>query len=91
MAAIKAPEIAVACVHQLGAHVRVLLTTGGMNFWNKAQTYNPIAWQQMQELSSSSSYSNNNNNNNNGKPLESGKEDDEPALQIHCTLIRIVA
>lgn len=50
VAAIKAPEIVNQLVDQIGADVRVLLTSGGSNFWNKAETYNPSMWKRMQEL-----------------------------------------
>jgi phosphopantothenoylcysteine decarboxylase len=44
VAAVKAPELAVR-LSKLGT-VKVLLTRGGGNFWSKAATYNPQAYQE---------------------------------------------
>lgn len=46
VAAVKSPEIAVRLVRE-HHDVCVLLTAGGLNFWNKAQEYNPTYWQEM--------------------------------------------
>ncbi len=48
VAAVKGPEL---CLHLLrqGFDVKVLLTHGGSNFWNKAQYYDPTSWQELQE------------------------------------------
>ena len=50
VAAVKGPEIAVRLVTECGYDVRVLLTRGGENFWNKAKDYNPKQWDLLQEL-----------------------------------------
>jgi hypothetical protein len=47
VAAIKGPEIAVKLVKRLDANVRVLLTRGGSNFWEKAVGYDEIEWAEM--------------------------------------------
>jgi 3-polyprenyl-4-hydroxybenzoate decarboxylase len=47
VAAIKGPELALALSTQLNGHVVVLLTQGGEHFWNKAENYNPKAWNQL--------------------------------------------
>jgi len=65
VAAVKAPELAVRLVRELSGRstgrgddddddddveVRVLLTSGGGNFWNKASEYDPRAWREMRQL-----------------------------------------
>jgi hypothetical protein len=60
VAAVKGPEIAVRLVNGLDFDVRILLTRGGENFWNKAKDYNPQYWKLLQKLLSRSSESNNN-------------------------------
>lgn len=55
VAAVKAPEIAVRLANELEVDVRILLTRGGENFWNKAKEYSPVYWDRLQcllELSS---------------------------------------
>lgn len=49
VAAVKGPEIAVRLARDDKMHVRVLLTSGGLNFWNKAQEYNPTYWEELQK------------------------------------------
>ncbi len=49
VAAIKGPELALVLSKELDAHVVVLLTNGGSNFWYKAQSYNPHIWKEYQE------------------------------------------
>jgi hypothetical protein len=49
VAAIKGPELAVKLVN-FGANVRVLLTKGGHNFWTKAEAYNQVQWDKLQEI-----------------------------------------
>ena len=49
VAAVKSPELAVRLVRDFDANVRVLLTIGGRNFWEKAQAYNPKLWESMRE------------------------------------------
>uniref|UniRef100_A0A7S1D871 Flavoprotein domain-containing protein n=1 Tax=Cyclophora tenuis TaxID=216820 RepID=A0A7S1D871_CYCTE len=51
VAAVKSPEIAVRLHRDLNADVRILLTSGGDNFWNKAQDYDGTAWNEFRELS----------------------------------------
>jgi phosphopantothenoylcysteine synthetase/decarboxylase len=50
VAAIKGPELAVRLVKGVDAHVRILLTKGGENFWNKAEAYNQIHWTTLHDL-----------------------------------------
>jgi hypothetical protein len=50
VAAIKGPEIAVRLVEELEVDVRVLLSHGGSNFWQKSQEYDPPYWNQLQKL-----------------------------------------
>ena len=48
VAAVKAPEIAVQLARSaVPCLVRVLLTKGGTVFWNKAQRYNPVVWDEL--------------------------------------------
>lgn len=55
VAAVKAPEIAVRLVLELDAQVRVLLSAGGSNFWNKAKDYDKKHWDLFQQILSASS------------------------------------
>ena len=50
VAAIKGPEIVVRLVKELQVNVRILLTQGGHNFWNKAEDYNPRVWKELDDL-----------------------------------------
>jgi hypothetical protein len=50
VAAVKAPELAVQLVEELGAQVRILLTEGGKNFWGKASQYDAEAWAKLQRF-----------------------------------------
>jgi len=51
VAAVKGPELAVALAQQLNAHVIVLLTRAGMNFWDRsAELYNPVIWKDLLAL-----------------------------------------
>ena len=49
VAAVKAPEIAVRLSRELKADVRVLLSRGGRNFWDKAGDYNANFWSIVQQ------------------------------------------
>jgi len=45
VAAVKGPELAVALARQLHAHIIVLMSRGGMSFWDRsAELYNPVVW-----------------------------------------------
>lgn len=44
VAAVKGPEIAVRLVTECNCDVRILLTRGGENFWNKAEAYDTHYW-----------------------------------------------
>lgn len=47
VAAIKGPELALKLSKELGdAHVAILLSAGGENFWYKAKEYDPQTWQE---------------------------------------------
>jgi phosphopantothenoylcysteine synthetase/decarboxylase len=50
VAAIKGPEIAVRLATKIKADVKILLTKGGENFWSKAKTYNPAAWNRLHSM-----------------------------------------
>ena len=50
VAAIKGPEIALLLSRELDAHVVVLLTHGGSNFWYKAKDYNPLIWEEYENF-----------------------------------------
>lgn len=50
VAAVKAPEIAVRLVHDFNAQVRVLLSAGGSNFWDKASEYHSEHWVMFQQI-----------------------------------------
>ena len=50
VAAIKGPELAIRLSKELDAHILILLTNGGQNFWDKAQSYNPEAWNLFSQL-----------------------------------------
>ena len=49
VAAVKGPEIAVRLAREVKVDVCVLLTAGGVNFWNKAQAYDPAYWDELQK------------------------------------------
>ena len=49
VAAIKCPELAVRLVRECDANVKVLLSQGGKNFWEKSRGYNPQYWDQLME------------------------------------------
>lgn len=49
VAAIKCPELAVVLVRTLDARVKVLLTAGGKNFWEKAEGYNSEYWRRLMD------------------------------------------
>ena len=48
VAAIKGPELCLRLMEQ-GFEVKVVLTSGGSNFWHKANEYNGEAWLKLQE------------------------------------------
>lgn len=50
VAAVKSPEIAVRLALGVNAEVKVLLTKGGENFWEKAEGYNKKYWDMMQDI-----------------------------------------
>ena len=52
VAAIKGPEIALLLSKELDAHVVVLLTHGGANFWYKAKEYNRKVWEEYKSCES---------------------------------------
>ena len=53
VAAVKAPEIAVRLVTECNAQVKVLLSAGGSNFWEKAKDYDSSSRESLQALLSS--------------------------------------
>ena len=51
VAAVKSPEIAVRLANSsLHAQVKVLLSSGGQNFWDKAIDYDTDNWNRLQSL-----------------------------------------
>jgi 3-polyprenyl-4-hydroxybenzoate decarboxylase len=48
VAAVKGPELSLRLLEQ-GFDVKVLLTSGGSNFWDKAEDYNCEIWQALQK------------------------------------------
>lgn len=50
VAAVKGPELAVRLVKELDANVKILLTRGGTNFWEKAIAYDEKYWNEMRSL-----------------------------------------
>lgn len=60
VAAIKAPEIAVRLVEELSkatippqnlqVQIRILLTRGGKEFWDKAAEYDPTSWERLESI-----------------------------------------
>lgn len=50
VAALKGPELAARIAEEMDAEVKILLTRGAENFWNKAETYNFEHWAQMRKL-----------------------------------------
>lgn len=60
VAAVKAPELAVRFSKDYHMDVCVLLTRGGRNFWDKANEYDEMVWDQVQQRIVESS--------SNGKP-----------------------
>jgi hypothetical protein len=58
VAAVKAPEIAVRLVTECKAHVKVLLSVGGKNFWDKAVEYDIVHWEKLQGLRSTTAENN---------------------------------
>ncbi|CAJ1952424.1 unnamed protein product [Cylindrotheca closterium] len=58
VAAIKCPEIAVRLVKECKANVKVLLSQGGKNFWDKSKGYNEEYWDLLlEEVNNSESVS----------------------------------
>ena len=53
VAAVKGPELAVRLAREVDVDVRVLLTGGGFNFWNKAREYDPLYWGELEKHISS--------------------------------------
>ena len=49
VAAVKGPELAVRLLREVNVDVRVLLTSGGFNFWNKARDYDQLYWSELEK------------------------------------------
>ena len=49
VAAVKAPELACRLIEECDAHVKIVLSEGGRNFWEKAHEYDAIHWQRLQD------------------------------------------
>lgn len=50
VAAVKGPEVASKLARNFNANVRVVLTEGGENFWEKAAGYNQLYWSEILSL-----------------------------------------
>lgn len=76
VAAVKGPELVLRLSRDCHMDVRILLTRGGQNFWEKAVDYNPEVWKLIQERIESSK-----------KRLAEGLENEgvEGTIQIHGT------
>ena len=67
MAAVKGPELALRLARDFCMDVKILLTRGGQNFWEKAADYNSEVWKQVQERLESSKNIKEDTENNLGK------------------------
>jgi phosphopantothenoylcysteine synthetase/decarboxylase len=77
VAAVKAPEIAVRLVREFNAHVRVLLSAGGSNFWEKAEEYDKENWDLCQDYITGVQTSDSAESSTKGAPI-----------QLYCTYLR---
>lgn len=50
VATVKVPELAVRLTKDISAIVRVVLTASARHFWDRAKTYNPVAWAEFEAL-----------------------------------------
>ena len=71
VAAVKAPEIAVRLVTEFQAEVKVLLSSGGKNFWDKAVDYDRKYWEELNELLASDNE-------------EADSKGNGGRIQVHC-------
>jgi len=95
VAAVKAPELALRLSRDLKMDVRIVLTRGGKNFWNKSGDYNPEYWTEVQErLNRSSGNEKEKKHETNGGRQASvvvgnrDKEEEEGTIQLHGKNIR---
>jgi len=92
VAAVKAPELALRLSRDLKMDVRIVLTRGGKNFWNKSGDYNPEYWTEVQEwLKRSSRNDKEKKHETNGDRQASSvvdKEEEEGTIQLHGKNIR---
>jgi phosphopantothenoylcysteine synthetase/decarboxylase len=75
VAAVKGPELALRLARDSRMDVRILLTRGGQNFWDKAVDYNKNIWDDLERIIQSSK-----------TIIEQGNEDDarnEGTIRIH--------
>ena len=81
VAAVKGPELALRFARDCGMDVRILLTRGGQNFWEKACDYNPEVWKEVQERIRGSSRADSRTD----VPAEQDEEEGEGTIQLHGT------
>lgn len=79
VAAVKGPELALLLSQELDAHIVILLTHGGANFFDKAKDYNPKVWKEYEDLQSRKRLSMDgiaNNGNESSSPSLPGDDDE---------------
>lgn len=87
VAAIKGPELALQLSKELDAHVAILLTRGGENFWLKAKDYNPQIWGQYCEFVANVRIGSKNAGDDNSHAVPSLPQDDDPrSIVMYCKL-----
>ena len=77
VAAIKGPELALQLSKELDAHVAILLTHGGENFWFKAEDYNPQKWNEYYEFVANGT-AKSNDDDHHTQAVSSLPQDDDP-------------
>jgi len=50
VATVKVPELSVRLTKDISAQVKVVLTASARHFWDRAKTYNPVAWAEFEAL-----------------------------------------
>ena len=87
VAAIKGPELALQLSKELDAHVAILLTHGGENFWLKAKDYNPQIWGQYCEFVANVKIGSKSACDDNSHAVPSLPQDDDPrSIVMYCKL-----
>jgi|AntRauTorckE5430_2_1112549.scaffolds.fasta_scaffold00691_2 hypothetical protein len=84
VAAIKGPELALKLSKELDAHVAILLTRGGENFWSKAKDYNLQKWIEFHDFVASDT-SKSKKGDNHSQAVPSLPQDDDPrSIVMFC-------